>query len=153
MPIGITEEHVALHDAVRGWIDRHCPPSVPRALLDAPSETLPPFWGELGEQGWLGLHVDEAHGGSGVGFPELAVVVEELGRAIAPGPALPTVLAAALIAASTNEDARAALLPGLASGETPGAIGGGEGCGLWAEEVDGGLRVSGRVKAVLGANL
>src|SRR5205085_3852695 len=80
-------------------------------------------------------------------------VVEELGRAIAPGPALPTVLAAALIAASTNEDARAALLPGLASGETPGAIGGGDGCGLWAEEVDGGLRVSGRVKAVLGANL
>ena len=35
MPIGITEDHVALHQAVRGWLERHCPPAVPRALLDA----------------------------------------------------------------------------------------------------------------------
>src|SRR5262245_46569175 len=130
MPIGITEEHVALHDAVRGWVDRHCPPSVPRALLDAPTEELPPFWSELGAQGWLGLHIDEAHGGSGYSFPELAVVLEELGRAVAPGPTLPSVLASALITSSTNEAARAALLPRLVSGETPGAAGGGEGCGL-----------------------
>ena len=63
MPIGITEEHVALQEAVAGWAERHCPPAVPRALLEAGAEDLPPFWVELGAQGWAGLHVDEAHGG------------------------------------------------------------------------------------------
>jgi hypothetical protein len=78
--IGITEEHEALRQAVRGWAERHCDPSVPRALLDADAEALPPFWEELAAQGWLGLHVDEALGGEGYGLPELAVVLEELGR-------------------------------------------------------------------------
>ena len=153
MPIGITDEHLALHDAVRGWIDRHCTPDVPRALLDAPAETLPPFWADLGAQGWLGLHLDEAHGGSGYGVRELAVVLEELGRAIAPGPFLPTVLAAAVVQASGNEAAQKELLPGLASGEVVGAVGGGPGCGLSAEETADGLVVRGTIGPLVGAHL
>ncbi|HEV2309480.1 MAG TPA: acyl-CoA dehydrogenase family protein, partial [Acidimicrobiia bacterium] len=74
MPIGISDEHVALHDAVRGWCERHCPPATPRALLDADHEPRPDFWDDLAAQGWLGLHVAEEHGGSGFGLPELAVV-------------------------------------------------------------------------------
>ncbi|HKA92771.1 MAG TPA: acyl-CoA dehydrogenase family protein, partial [Acidimicrobiia bacterium] len=73
MPIGISEEHEALRRAARGWVERHCPPEVPRSFLDAESESLPPFWGELAAQGWFGLHVDEALGGEGYGMPELAV--------------------------------------------------------------------------------
>src|SRR5688572_28378826 len=103
MPIGVSEEHAALHEAVSGWLERHCAPEVPRAYLDAEQDSLPPFWSELGEQGWLGLHIDEAHGGSGYGLPELAVVLEELGRSLAPGPFLPTALAAAIVGASSNE--------------------------------------------------
>ena len=153
MPIGITDEHIALHEAVRGWIERHCPPDVPRALLDAPTETLPPFWADLGEQGWLGLHIDELHGGSGYGVRELAVVLEELGRAIAPGPFLPSVLAAAVVQASGNEAAQKELLPGLASGELVGAVGGGPGCGLSAEEKADGLVVRGTISPLVGAHL
>jgi alkylation response protein AidB-like acyl-CoA dehydrogenase len=107
VPIGISEEHTALHDAVRGWAERHCPPEVPRALLDAAAESRPPFWDALAEQGWLGLHVDEVHGGSGYGMPEVAVVAEELGRVIAPGPFLPTVLTAAVLQAAGKEVAAA----------------------------------------------
>jgi alkylation response protein AidB-like acyl-CoA dehydrogenase len=47
-----------------------------------------------------GLHLPEEHGGSGYGLPELVVVVEELGRAIAPGPFVPTVIASAVVAAA-----------------------------------------------------
>src|SRR5262249_56877486 len=90
MPIGISEEHEALRQAARGWVERHCPPEVPRSFLDAGTESLPAFWGELAAQGWGGLHVDEALGGEGYGLPELVVVLEELGRAGAPGPFLPT---------------------------------------------------------------
>ena len=98
MPIGISDEHQELHRAVRGWAERHCPPAVPRALLDAPAETLPVFWQELAGQGWLGIHVAEEHSGEGAGLVELAVVLEELGRASAPGPFLGHVLAAAVLA-------------------------------------------------------
>jgi alkylation response protein AidB-like acyl-CoA dehydrogenase len=153
MPIGTTEEHLALHDAVRGWVERHCPPDVPRALLDAPEEAMPPFWSELAEQGYLGLHVDESYGGSGYGVLEAAIVAEETGRALAPGPLLPTLMAAGAIAMSDNDIAKKELLPLLANGTTPAAIAGGAGCGLQGEESADGLRVTGTARAVLGGHL
>ncbi len=82
---------------------------------------MPPFWGELAELGWLGLHLPEDVGGSGYGIEELVLVVEELGRADAPGPFVPTVIASALIAAAGDAALQARLLPGLADGSTVGA--------------------------------
>ena len=121
MPIGITEEHEALHGAVRGWAERHCPPAVARAGLEVDHESRPPFWDELAAQGWLGIHVAEALGGEGYGVPELTVVLEELGRAGAPGPFLPSALAAAVLQAAGKEVA-ADLLPALVGGEVVGAV-------------------------------
>jgi alkylation response protein AidB-like acyl-CoA dehydrogenase len=81
------------------------------------------------------------------------VVLEELGRSLAPGPVLPTVLAAAIVARGGNEAAQKALLPGLAAGELMGVVGGGPGCGLHAIATDAGLRVSGGISPVLGGAL
>ena len=150
MPIGISEEHEALRQAARGWVERHCAPPVPRSFLDAETESLPEVWGELAAQGWLGLHVDEALGGEGYGLPELAVVLEELGRACVPGPFLPTVLAAAVIQAAGKETA-ADIVPGLATGEAVGAV-------ALAGQLDGepdgdGWCVSGTVRAVVSGHL
>jgi alkylation response protein AidB-like acyl-CoA dehydrogenase len=150
MPIGISEEHEALRQAARGWVERHCPPAVPRSLLEAAAESRPAFWGGLAAQGWLGLHVDEALGGEGYGLPELAVVLEELGRACVPGPFLPSVLAAAVIQAAGKETA-ADIVPGLAAGETVGAV---ALAGQLDAEADGdGRRVSGTLRAVLSGHL
>jgi alkylation response protein AidB-like acyl-CoA dehydrogenase len=151
MPLGVSEEHAALHDSVRRWTETHCPPSVPRALLDAEREELPGFWASLVEQGWLGLHVAEADGGQGFGLTELVVVLEELGRVVAPGPFLPTVLASAAIAAGRRKDVGAAHLPGLCDGSTIGAVAlppatiTAEPAGAEA------VRLSGRARPVLGA--
>jgi alkylation response protein AidB-like acyl-CoA dehydrogenase len=123
MPIGMSEEHQALAQSVRRFCEDRCPPAVPRALLDAEVETMPPFWDELSGLGWLGLHLPEAYGGSGYGIVELALVLEELGRAAAPGPFLPTVLAAALILEGGTEEQRSRYLPGLADGSMVGAAG------------------------------
>jgi alkylation response protein AidB-like acyl-CoA dehydrogenase len=124
VPIGIGEDHLALHQTASGWVERHCPPPVPRALLDTEpaADELPPFWGALAEVGWLGLHLPEQHGGQGYGLGELVVVLEELGRAVAPGPFLPSALFGAVIARWGDEEAKAALLPGLASGEVVGTV-------------------------------
>ena len=151
MPIGITEEHVALADAVSGWAQRHCPPEVARALLDAPDEGCPPFWDDLARQGWLGLHVSEALGGSGYGLPELVVVAEELGRAGAPGPFLPTVLAAAVLATAGPEVANA-LVPSLVDGTRIGTVALGGGLDAKAAE-DETLVVSGVLRPVLSGHL
>jgi 3-oxochol-4-en-24-oyl-CoA dehydrogenase len=150
MAIGITEEHEALRQAARGWVERHCNPSVPRALLDADTEALPPFWGELAAQGWLGLHVDEALGGDGYGAPELAVVLEELGRTCAPGPFVPTVLASAVIQSAGKEIA-SGVVPALASGETAGAVA--LGGALDAEPEGDAVRVRGTLRPVLSGHL
>ncbi len=151
MPLGVSEEHATLHAAVRRWTESHCPPSVPRALLDAEKEDLPGFWSSLVGQGWLGLHVAEADGGQGYGLPELAVVLEELGRAVAPGPFVPTVLASAAIAAGGGEEQRRALLPALCDGSTTGAVALGPATIGVETAGDGSVRLSGRARPVLGA--
>jgi alkylation response protein AidB-like acyl-CoA dehydrogenase len=120
--IGISAEHEALRESARDALARYCPPSVPRALLDTDDEPLPEFWSALADLGWLGLHIDEEYGGSGFGLPELVVVLEELGRACAPGPFVPTALAAAIIAAAGSDEQRKELLPGLVDGSTPAAV-------------------------------
>ena len=151
MPIGISDEHEALRQSARRFLETHCPPSVPRALLDAEDETLPPFWPALADMGWTGLHLPEAHGGQGYGLVELAVVLEELGRAAAPGPFLPTVLAGALICEAATDDQQATWLPSIAAGTTWAVA---FGCEPLAGTLEGdGLRVRGSLRPVLGGGL
>jgi len=151
MPIGITDEHLALHAAVKGWVERHCPPSVPRAQLDAEAESLPSFWPDLVAQGWTGLHLEETFGGEGYGIPELVVVLEELGAAAVPGPFLATTLAGAVLQAAGKEVA-SAFGPGLADGSLIGAVAI-EGPITGEPADDGALRVSGTLRPVLSGHL
>ena len=133
----------------------------------------------LAEQGLLSLHVPEEHGGQGYGLPELAVALEELGRALVPGAFLPTVLASAVLADAVLADAVLAsaaltdavlpsaaltdaapaagggiakLLAGLADGSATGAVSLATGLTGRAGP-DGGLIVEGESGPVLGASL
>ncbi len=81
------------------------------------------LWRELCELGWPGIAVAERYGGQGLGRVELSILCEELGRSLAPVALLPSVLASTVIELAGSEDQRARLLPGLASGETIGALG------------------------------
>ncbi|MGH3391987.1 MAG: acyl-CoA dehydrogenase, partial [Actinomadura sp.] len=111
-------------------------------------ERRPAFWPALAAQGLLGLHLPEEHGGQGFGLVELAVALEELGRANAPGPYLPTVLASAAIATS---GAAKEMLPGLADGSRTAAVA--LGAGLTGRRSPDGLIVDGAAEPVLGAAL
>jgi 3-oxochol-4-en-24-oyl-CoA dehydrogenase len=119
MPLAITDDHRALAEIARSFLAGQR--AAARELLDQDDEGLPAFW--TSQPGWLGLHLPEEYGGEGAGLPELAVVLEELGRVVAPGPFLPTVLASAVIADAGGASLRAALLPGLADGSRVGAVG------------------------------
>ncbi len=123
MSIPITEDHRALGQTASDFLAKRESRGAARALLDAETETLPPFWDDLASLGWLGLHLPEAHGGSGFGLPELVVVVEELGLAVAPGPFVPTVIASAVINAVGSAELAGRLLPGLADGSVFAGVG------------------------------
>jgi alkylation response protein AidB-like acyl-CoA dehydrogenase len=126
MPIAISDTHRELESVARSFLESAKARAEARALLDAPDEKLPAFWDDLVGLGWLGLHLPESVGGSGYGLPELVVVLQELGRAVAPGPFLPTVLASTVIATAGTEAQQAALLPTLADGTKTGALGFGD---------------------------
>jgi alkylation response protein AidB-like acyl-CoA dehydrogenase len=81
------------------------------------------LWRELCELGWPGIAVAEAHGGQGLGAVELAVLLEELGYAVAATPLLGSALAALAIQHAGSDEQRARWLPALASGEATGAFG------------------------------
>ncbi|HEX4250280.1 MAG TPA: acyl-CoA dehydrogenase family protein, partial [Pseudonocardia sp.] len=121
--LAITDDHRELAAVTRSFLTDVGATAAARALLDAEREALPPFWPALGKLGWLGLHLPERYGGEGYGLPELAVVLAELGRAVAPGPFLPTVLASAVLASAAPAELCEALLPGLAGGTRSGAVG------------------------------
>jgi alkylation response protein AidB-like acyl-CoA dehydrogenase len=121
MPIGITEDHEALRVSARELLAKRCSHDDVRAALDADTETVAPYWSDVASLGWFGLHLPEEYGGAGFGLAELAVVIEELGRAAAPGGFIPTVHAAAVIAAQGGSLAKE-LLPGLADGSTPASV-------------------------------
>jgi alkylation response protein AidB-like acyl-CoA dehydrogenase len=123
MSIALTEEHQELARVAREFLNSHDVRSESRALLEAPAEGLPTFWKEMAELGWMGLHVDEAHAGQGFGLQELSIIMEELGFAMAPGPFLPTVLAAALLNEVGSDEARRDFLPALADGSIVGGVG------------------------------
>ena len=147
MPIALTDDHRELGDVARSFLTAQKARLASRALLDADSETRPAFWAELAGLGWLGLHIEEQYGGSGYGLPELVVVIDELGRAVAPGPFVPTVVVSSVIAAVGTDEQKARLLPGLVDGTHTAAIGFGGNL-----TVSGG-RISGDAGVVLGAGL
>ncbi|OBB88552.1 acyl-CoA dehydrogenase [Mycobacterium colombiense] len=123
MGIAITDDHRELAEVARGFLTSQKARWAARSLLDATDEPRPGFWQHLVELGWLGLHVDEEYGGSGFGLPELVVVIEELGRAVAPGPFVPTVIASAVIAKDGTAEQKSRLLRGLIDGTVTAGIG------------------------------
>jgi alkylation response protein AidB-like acyl-CoA dehydrogenase len=121
MSIAISEEHRALAQTVAGFLADQQSRAEARSLLDAQASGLPTFWSGLAGLGLLGLHIPEDRGGSGFGLAETLVVAEQLGRQLAPGPFVPTVITSAVLAAAGPSELQKRLLPGLADGTVIGA--------------------------------
>ncbi len=148
MSIALSEEHQELARVAGAFLAAHDARAEARARREAPSDRLPGFWKEMAELGWMGLHVEEAYGGQGFGLPELSIVLEALGHAMAPGPFLPTTWASAVLVECGGDPLRDAYLPRLSDGSLVGAVGVG---GDLGHRPDG--RLSGSAGWLLGAEL
>src|SRR4051794_19160410 len=122
MDFGLTDDQRDIQRTARELLGTRATPERVREHAEA-ARFDDALWRELGELGWPGIAVAEEHGGQGLGAVELAILCEELGRAIAPVPFLPTVLAATLIEHAGSDEQRSRWLAGLASGELRGAVG------------------------------
>lgn len=122
MNFDVTEDQEELRSAVHDVLQRECPLSVARERAERGREPEQP-WRSARELGWPAIAVSEADGGLGLGFAELALVLEEHGRCLAAGPFLPTVsqLIPALAVAGTAAQREAFLAP-AAAGELRGGL-------------------------------
>ena len=91
MNFGFTKQEL-LRSTARKFFDNECASETVRRLMDGPEGMTPDLWKKIAEQGWTGLIFADEHGGMGLGFVDLVVLMEEMGRSVVPGPFFSTVL-------------------------------------------------------------
>jgi alkylation response protein AidB-like acyl-CoA dehydrogenase len=162
MDIGFTEEQELLRDTARKFLDSECDTKFVRQMMATEAAVTPEFWGKLAENGWLGITYPEDAGGSGLGLVDLVVLMEEVGRAVMPGPFPATVLlGGAAIAEAGSAAQRIEFLPGIAAGEIKATLAATEPNARWdaagitlaAREARGGFTLSGTKLFVPDAHL
>jgi alkylation response protein AidB-like acyl-CoA dehydrogenase len=152
MDIGFTEEQELLRDTARRFLESECDTQFVRRRMAEPAAVTDEFWQKLADQGWLGIVYPEEEGGSGLGLVDLVVLMEEMGRAVMPGPFLSTVLlGGAAIGEAGTPAQRRLWLPQIAAGTVKAALAWTEpnlrwdaaGITLRAREAGGGFTLSG----------
>jgi alkylation response protein AidB-like acyl-CoA dehydrogenase len=135
MNFAFTEEQEELRKTVRAFLEAKSPETAVREQMETDAGYDAAVWGQMGEQlGLQGLAIPEEFGGSGYSFVELGIVLEEQGRALLCAPFFSTVvLAANTLLHSGDDAAKAAHLPGIASGETIATLAFTEPSGKWDE--------------------
>src|SRR6266404_4769238 len=104
MDIGFTEEQELLRDTARRFLESECDTQFVRRRMAEPAAVTGEFWQKLADQGWLGIVY-------------LVVLMEEMGRAVMPGPFLSTVLlGGAAIGEAGTPAQRRLWLPQVAAG-------------------------------------
>lgn len=117
MNLDFTEEQQMLRTMARDFLETECPKTMIRDVEESEMGYSPELWQKMAELGWQGLAFPEEYGGSGMTFFELALLVEEMGRNILPGPFVSTVVSGlTLLEAGTDEQKRE-YLPKIAAGE------------------------------------
>jgi len=114
---GLSEDQEALQRSAREVLGKECQPALVRETARTADGIPTALYTKMAELGWMGLVVPEAYGGLGLGTLELALVLEELGRVVAPGPFLGTQLVTSAIVRGGTAAAKKTWLPRLVAGE------------------------------------
>src|SRR5947207_11462075 len=117
MDFGFTQEQEQLRAQVRRFLDKELPLDRILAWSADPQPLDRALWKRTAELGWPGITVPEAHGGLGLGCEDLIVVLEEMGKSLAPLPLLATDAAVAALRELGSETQQAAHLPAIAAGD------------------------------------
>ncbi|MDA3010782.1 MAG: acyl-CoA/acyl-ACP dehydrogenase, partial [Actinomycetota bacterium] len=135
MNFAFTEEQDELRSTIRAFMEAKSSEEAVREQMETDAGFDADVWKQMAEQmGLQGMHIPEEYGGSGFGYVELGIVLEEMGRALLCAPFFSSVvLAANTLIHSGDEAAKAAHLPGIAAGTTIATLAFTEPSGRWDE--------------------
>ncbi|MBL7499141.1 acyl-CoA/acyl-ACP dehydrogenase [Frankia sp. CNm7] len=123
MDLGFSDEQDMLRKVARDFLAKECPEALVAAMETDALGYSPDLWARMAELGWQGLAIPEQYGGSGLGIQDLAVLLEEFGRALVPGPFLSTVVhVGTALLLGGSDDQKREYLPRLVSGELVGGV-------------------------------
>jgi alkylation response protein AidB-like acyl-CoA dehydrogenase len=118
MDLALSEEQEMLKTMARDFLTDKLPKTVVKEMEESEAGYSPELWKEMTGLGWMGLAFPEKYGGSGMNFLDLAMLLEEMGRACLPGPYFSTVVLSGLpILDIGSEEQKGEYLPKIASGE------------------------------------
>jgi alkylation response protein AidB-like acyl-CoA dehydrogenase len=116
MDFGFSDDQEALRQSAREVLTDKAGPAAYRKAMDSKTGTDEGLWKTVGDLGWAGVAIDEAHGGLGLGLIELVILMEETGRALAPVPFFSTVALAGQLLEQASGRSRDEALRSIASG-------------------------------------
>ncbi len=117
MYFDFSKEQYMARDSARDFLAQQMPTSRLRQLLESDTGFDPGVWKGLADLGWTAVLVPEEHGGLGLGFLDLALLLEESGRALLPGPLVETAVMFPVAMRAGSPAQRQRWLPGIASGD------------------------------------
>ena len=116
MDVLLNEEEQMVKNLAREFLEGECPPSLAREMEKDDLGYPPELWRQIAQLGWFGMSLPEQYGGQGLGLTYLGLVLEEVGRAIAPVPFHSTMVPALAIAADGSEAQKRDILPRVSDG-------------------------------------
>jgi len=117
MDVLLNEDEQLLQNNAREFFERECPVSVARAMEADPLGYAPDLWRKMAELGWLSFAIPPAYGGDGAPLTQLGLLVEEIGRAVAPVPFLSMLAPALTIAEAGTAEQCQDLFPRIGRGD------------------------------------
>lgn len=152
MNFSLTSEQEILRIAAREFLGEECPTSLVRSAEESGDGHVPELWQKMARLGWLGIALPERYGGAGRSLTDQAVLFEELGRVLAPGPMLTSsVLAAQIVLYGGTDQQKQNLLPAMINGDLILTLARGE--RLETSSQSGGLILSGESSFVRHAGI
>jgi alkylation response protein AidB-like acyl-CoA dehydrogenase len=123
MDFGFSEDQELLRKSAADFLAKECPMTYVRQMMEDERGYSDELWNKMAELGWMGLIYPEEFGGAGLNMVDLVVILEEMGRAVLPGPFFSTVCMGGLaILEAGNSEQKQKFLPSIASGKTKATL-------------------------------
>jgi len=117
LDILLNEEEQMVRDSARSVLESECTTALARAMEKDALGYPPALWKQIADLGWVGMCLPEAYGGQGMALTYLGLIIEEMGRAMAPLPLLSTAVPAMTIAEFAPDALKQSVLPAVSSGD------------------------------------
>src|SRR5438309_687252 len=116
MDFGFNEEQEMLRQSARSLLEKECPSTLVRRLMEDERGYEPALWKKMAELGCLGLVDPEDFRGAGLSYVDLVLVLEDMGRVVLPSPFIWTTMVAEALKRAGSDAQKKSLLPKIAAG-------------------------------------